>query len=129
MTNEKRTIDELRAGGWQADRCTYWTHGRWHDLFGFADVAAYGGPWTLLVQATDTTHQSLRTRKLADMAACRAWIEGPRLLAVAGWRKYAHPDASGRLWRVTWTWLERGDLPSGPLLARQGELPDIRVNA
>lgn len=105
-----RSLAELRKLGWRAEvverHNTF--SSRKNDLFGFIDILAIAGDFTLGVQATSTPNLAARVRKIEGECRERAaeWLEGEgRLLACVGWRRYA-ARVDGRLWRPTWRWIE-----------------------
>lgn len=103
-TPTKRTLDWLKADGWQAEvveRYNAYCRRRF-DLFGGIDIVAIRGPHTLGVQATTVDNQAARCAKLKELPAIDAWLAAGNLLWVVGWAKKG-PRGKRKLWTPTVT--------------------------
>lgn len=101
MTPTARSMKWLRDRGWEVGRVEQpWNPHRRRtlDLFGFADLIAFRGVETLLVQVTSADNVSSRVNKVGASDIARAWQTGGRLIEVHGW---ALRGAAGK--RKRWT--------------------------
>lgn len=64
------------------------------DLFGFADLLAFGAGRFVLVQTTSRDHLSHRRKKIHASDTARKWVENGGVILLHGW------DKPERLWRL-----------------------------
>ena len=84
----RRTLAELRADGWTAERCEVWDSQtrKARDLFGVADVAAWHPTaGFMLVQVTSRANMSARRKKIR---ATQPGIEHAVHFEIWGWDKH-----------------------------------------
>lgn len=90
MSPTTRSLNLLRREGWTVGVTERWNpHARIRqDLFGFADLLAFRGAETLLVQVTTGGHVAARVQKIQALPASDLWLAGAnRGIVVHGWRK------------------------------------------
>lgn len=90
-TPTARTLQYCRKQNWVADVAEKWiavTRQR-KDLFGFIDIVVLSKDKTIGIQATTTSHQQNRVKKI--IKDCRinaiAWLEAGNAIEVWGWGK------------------------------------------
>lgn len=90
MSPTQRTLQFFRRAGY---RCAITEHWNGHagirqDLFGFVDVLAIRGLWTVGIQACAGKSMSARQAKIEGLEAARDWLaDHHRRIVVVGWRK------------------------------------------
>lgn len=59
------------------------------DLFGFADLIAFGDESVALIQTTSYSNMSARKKKILENEAAKEWMEGAmfRDITLHGWKK------------------------------------------
>ena len=93
MSPTVRSLQKLRAEGWTAEKVERpWNPytKRTQDLFGFADIIAFNGLETILVQTTsgDGGNLSARVKKILASDIARTWIVSDfRRIVCHGWAK------------------------------------------
>ncbi len=98
MTPTARTLAWLRKQGYTAAVCEKWIPQtqRRQDLFGFADIVAFGDFHVVLVQATSGSNTAAREHKIRANDAAMRWLKcRKRAIWVVGWRQLVAYKADG----------------------------------
>jgi hypothetical protein len=103
-----RTLAWLRKDGWTCGVVEKWiaqTKQR-KDLFGGIDIIAIKKDHPVLgVQATTTTNQSTRVKKMLEIPELKLWCEAGNLLWVVGWSQKGKAGKR-KLWTASVTDLQ-----------------------
>lgn len=85
----QRSLELLRADGWLVAVVEHWNpfaHIR-QDLFGFIDLLAIQGDYTLAVQVTTAENMAARRAKIQAEPRAAIWQSASRGIAIHGWHK------------------------------------------
>jgi len=100
----QRSLKFLRSAGWTAAVVERWNPYAKirQDVFGFADLIAFRGPQTVLVQCTTASNMAARRAKIASIPAAADWRnpEVNRYVLLHGWKK-SGPRGKRKTWHVT----------------------------
>lgn len=85
----KRSLDKLRADGWTVAVVEKWNPFARirQDLFGFIDLIAVRGNYTLGIQTTTAANMSARRTKILAEPRSKVWLSPSRGIVLHGWHK------------------------------------------
>ena len=91
-SNDQKTLEWFSDRGFLATKCTWFAHGRHHDLFGIFDVVVIGAGYpTLYVQATSNNggNHAARRRKIMEenRQAFNEIVAEGNGVAIMSWKK------------------------------------------
>lgn len=131
----ERTLAWLRRRNWASAITEHWNGHikQRQDMWGFADVLAFHGPITALVQCTSADNMAARVHKIRDLwnfqkgvthsGVPLVWTAEPhRRIYVVGWSKRGGAGER-KLWASRWLDLR----PDGTETEAIGELPPLDV--
>ena len=96
---EQMTIKRLEQQGYFIDKCTYFRHKRFHDLFGVFDLIAMpiNGDHIAIQATVGMNNKPARVQKIKASAAAKRWLLKGRI-QVWTWRELKDKQTGEKVW-------------------------------